>query len=115
MLRVSVRPDADAELRVLSYSSTRAGIAAHIETPQGPLTLTSPLFGAHNLENLLVTIGVCLSLEIALIAISEALLMAVGAPGRMERVHEHARRDGAGRLRAHSGCRSSGRSLPCAR
>jgi len=89
VLRVSVRADAEAELRVLHQTSTRAGIAARVETPHGELLLTSPLFGAHNLENLLVTVGVCLSLGIAPTDISRGLLGAVGAPGRMERVRSN--------------------------
>jgi UDP-N-acetylmuramoyl-L-alanyl-D-glutamate--2,6-diaminopimelate ligase len=86
LLRASLRADAEAELRVLEYESTRVGIRARIATPAGELALLSPLFGAHNLENLLVTLGMALALEIAPAAIGLALGAARGAPGRMERV-----------------------------
>jgi len=66
--------------------SQREGIRAELSTPAGPLTLESPLFGAHNLENLVVPVGCALALGLALDTIAEALRTAVGAPGRMERV-----------------------------
>jgi UDP-N-acetylmuramoyl-L-alanyl-D-glutamate--2,6-diaminopimelate ligase len=86
LLRCSVNGDREAELRVSKWASTRAGIRARVQTPDGELQLESPLFGAHNLENLLVCVGSCLALGIDRQGIAEALLMARGAPGRMERV-----------------------------
>jgi UDP-N-acetylmuramoyl-L-alanyl-D-glutamate--2,6-diaminopimelate ligase len=86
LLRASLRKEAEAELRALSYVSTREGIRARIATPHGEIELESPLFGAHNLENLLVTLGIGLSLGMAPAEIGAALRNARGAPGRMERV-----------------------------
>jgi UDP-N-acetylmuramoyl-L-alanyl-D-glutamate--2,6-diaminopimelate ligase len=85
-LRASLKADGDAELRVLDYESTRIGIRARVATPDGELTLLSPLFGAHNLENMLVTLGMALALGIGPAAIGAALGVAPGAPGRLERV-----------------------------
>ena len=76
----------DAELTVQSYRFGRDGIQAELATPAGLLSLESPLFGAHNLENLLVTVGCALALGVELPTIAAALARAVGAPGRMERV-----------------------------
>jgi UDP-N-acetylmuramoyl-L-alanyl-D-glutamate--2,6-diaminopimelate ligase len=84
--RASMHADAAAELRVLRYVSTRAGIEASIETPWGPVSLQSPLFGAHNLENLLVSVGTGLSLGLTPGQIEAGLRGASGAPGRLERV-----------------------------
>jgi UDP-N-acetylmuramoyl-L-alanyl-D-glutamate--2,6-diaminopimelate ligase len=86
VLRASLRPDAEAELRALHYVSTREGIRALVATPHGEHELVSPLFGAHNMENLLVTFGMGLSLGLSPAQISAALQTARGAPGRMERV-----------------------------
>jgi UDP-N-acetylmuramoyl-L-alanyl-D-glutamate--2,6-diaminopimelate ligase len=86
LLRASLQPQAEAELRALYYESTRAGIRARVDSPQGEIELVSPLFGAHNLENLLITLGMALGLGIAPAVIAAALGDARGAPGRMERV-----------------------------
>jgi UDP-N-acetylmuramoyl-L-alanyl-D-glutamate--2,6-diaminopimelate ligase len=86
VLRASLQSDAEAELRVAQYRSTRAGIEASIDTPWGRLAIESPLFGAHNLENLLVTIGCALGLGLEPSQIERALCTATGAPGRLERV-----------------------------
>jgi UDP-N-acetylmuramoyl-L-alanyl-D-glutamate--2,6-diaminopimelate ligase len=76
----------DGDVQVHEWASTRTGIAARISTPCGELRLESPLFGAHNLENLLVCIGSALALGLPLDAIAHGLSTARGAPGRMERV-----------------------------
>jgi UDP-N-acetylmuramoyl-L-alanyl-D-glutamate--2,6-diaminopimelate ligase len=86
LLRASLRAESDAELRVLRYTSSRQGIVATVATPQGEVAIESPLFGAHNLENLLVTIGAALALGLSLDEVRAGLSAAVGAPGRMERV-----------------------------
>ncbi|HEX6240513.1 MAG TPA: UDP-N-acetylmuramoyl-L-alanyl-D-glutamate--2,6-diaminopimelate ligase [Polyangiales bacterium] len=86
VLRASMSPNAQAELRVLRYVSSRAGIEASVETPWGLLSVQSPLFGAHNLENLLVSIGSALALGLERAQIERALGVARGAPGRLERV-----------------------------
>jgi UDP-N-acetylmuramoyl-L-alanyl-D-glutamate--2,6-diaminopimelate ligase len=85
VLRCSVS-GLDAEIRARSYRSARDGLRAEIDTPLGLLTLESPLFGAHNLENLLVAIGCAIAVGVDLPTIAEALASAPGAPGRMERV-----------------------------
>jgi UDP-N-acetylmuramoyl-L-alanyl-D-glutamate--2,6-diaminopimelate ligase len=86
VLRCSVTPGIDAELRVSSFESGRNGLRAHIETPRGQLVVESPLYGVHNLENVLLTIGCALALGVDPHAAAEALRTAVGAPGRLERV-----------------------------
>jgi UDP-N-acetylmuramoyl-L-alanyl-D-glutamate--2,6-diaminopimelate ligase len=84
--RASLGAEPDAELRALRYSSSRHGIEATIATPHGEIAIESPLFGAHNLENLLVTMGAGLALGLTPDEIRAGLRNATGAPGRMERV-----------------------------
>ena len=88
LIRCSVDAHRQAELSVKEWASTRAGIRARVQTPKGTLELASPLFGAHNLENLLVCVGSCLALGVDLRGIAEGLRAARGAPGRMERVDD---------------------------
>ncbi len=86
MLRCSLRKDADAEIRVLAWTMTRNGIEATEWTPAGEVHLVSPLIGAHNLANLLVTLGCVLALGGELAPSVAALATAQGAPGRLTRV-----------------------------
>ena len=87
VLRCSAQgTDARADFSALSFHSRRSGLTAELVTPRGALSLSSPLFGAHNLENLLVVLGVAHGLGLDLNQAASALRSAVGAPGRMERV-----------------------------
>lgn len=88
VIRCSTRPDADAELRVRAWTMDRGGIRATIETPVGLAEVESPLVGTHNLENLLVALGVAIGLGLPLDRIVEALRTARGAEGRLERVDD---------------------------
>ena len=62
------------------------GAHARVRTPIGELELRSPMVGEYNLDNLLVTIGVCIGLDLGLEQIATALAEARGAPGRLEPV-----------------------------
>ena len=86
VLRCSTAGAAAAELRVIDRVSDANGIRARVATPQGEALLKSPLVGDHNLDNLLVALGVGLQLSLPLPKILEALTRAAGAPGRLERV-----------------------------
>ncbi len=63
-----------------------AGLAARVRTPIGELELRSPMVGEFNLDNLLVTIGLCIGLGLPLAQIAAGLADARGAPGRLEPV-----------------------------
>lgn len=86
VLRCSVSADEKAELRVASWSMTRAGLRAQLHTPGGVFQLQSPMVGAHNLENLLVAIGCAAALGVPWAAAVAACEQLPGAPGRLERV-----------------------------
>ena len=76
----------EAEIAVVERDRTRAGLRACIRTPAGELELRSPMVGEFNLDNLLVTVGLCLGLGLSLAEIAAALASARGAPGRLEPV-----------------------------
>jgi UDP-N-acetylmuramoyl-L-alanyl-D-glutamate--2,6-diaminopimelate ligase len=89
VLRCSTAGAAEAELRVIDRVFDANGIRARVVTPQGEVLLKSPLVGDHNLDNLLVALGVGIQLSLPLPAITDALAQAKGAPGRLERVGVH--------------------------
>jgi UDP-N-acetylmuramoyl-L-alanyl-D-glutamate--2,6-diaminopimelate ligase len=73
-------------LRAEGVSSGLAGLSATFETPAGAFALSSPLVGAHNLENLLCAAGMALALDLPADAVARGLSSCRGAPGRLERV-----------------------------
>ena len=85
--------------------SRRAGSSARCARPAGPLELRSPLVGAHNVENLVVALGVRARARARSRALPRGLSKAMrGAPGRLERCDgPERRRQRARRLRAHAG------------
>lgn len=76
----------EATLRVVGGGATATGIDATVATPQGDVSLRSPLLGAHNVENLLAALGTLGVLGFPLARAAEALADATGAPGRLESV-----------------------------
>ncbi len=87
--RASRQPGSDAEIRVLRRLPSDTGIAVEIATPAGVGLLKSPLVGAFNLDNLLVAVGLGLSLELDLEVILGSLERTTGAPGRLQRITLH--------------------------
>jgi len=77
---------ADALVRPLDIAVTLDGIHGTVVTPQGPVTLNSPLLGRFNLQNLLGAIAAAQALGIAPEVIARGLAQATQVPGRMERV-----------------------------
>ncbi len=75
----------DAAIAVVERSAG-PGLAARVRTPAGELELRSPLVGEFNLDNLLVTVGLALGLEVPLEAIAAGLARSPGAPGRLAAV-----------------------------
>ncbi len=86
LVRCSKSATREAEVRALEWYSSRHGIQAEVETPSGRVSLTSPLMGEHNVENLLVTLGCAVALKADTTTWTHALATAKGAPGRMELV-----------------------------
>lgn len=86
-IRVSARGAKDAEVRATDVRFHRDGIAAEVETPIGRFQIESPLVGAHNLENLLVAVGMAV-VRGEPAEVVEALGEVGAAKGRLEPV-EH--------------------------
>lgn len=61
------------------------GIDATLRTPDGPMRIRSLLVGRHNLENIVVAVGVIHALGLDVARACEAMGKENGAPGRLER------------------------------
>jgi len=88
LVRVSARLgvlERDADIAPLGAQFSMRGIQARVRTPAGVVDLESPLCGAHNLENLLVTLGVVAALGLDVETAAATLRDERGAPGRLER------------------------------
>jgi UDP-N-acetylmuramoyl-L-alanyl-D-glutamate--2,6-diaminopimelate ligase len=84
LLRVSARGDADAEISPVTAECDARGIRATVATPKGNVLLESRLLGAHNLQNLLVALGVLVAIDVDPAAAARALGRAGAVPGRLE-------------------------------
>lgn len=83
VVTVSSRATADVCARATEFSL--AGVRAELLVLGQELTLESRLVGAHNLDNLLLALGILLALDVRAEAALEALAEAEAAPGRLER------------------------------
>ncbi|MCP4444069.1 MAG: UDP-N-acetylmuramoyl-L-alanyl-D-glutamate--2,6-diaminopimelate ligase [Myxococcales bacterium] len=87
VLRVSRRADADAEIRVLSFTSSIGGIKTEIATPTGKLKISSEaLIGHYNVDNIALAVGIGEALGFAHDVIAKGISEMRGVPGRVERV-----------------------------
>jgi MurE/MurF fusion protein len=75
-----------AEVWLRSYSTTLEQTDLVLATPSGRHTLSSPLVGRYNIDNILTVYSLCLALGLDEAFICRALATAAGAPGRLERV-----------------------------
>ena len=88
LVRVSAREgatDKEADIAPRRVSMGPEGIEALMRTPVGDVWIRSRLMGAHNLENLVVAIGVAHALDIDLAGAAAGIEKEPGAPGRLER------------------------------
>jgi UDP-N-acetylmuramoyl-L-alanyl-D-glutamate--2,6-diaminopimelate ligase len=77
---------APAVVRPSRWESGMDGIRLEIARPEGPIAITSPLVGEHNVMNLLGAVGVGIALGIAPARIGRILSGVATVPGRFERV-----------------------------
>ena len=66
--------------------SDLTGLEAILHTPRGPFSMTSPLVGQHNLENILAAAGCGIALDLPLNAIQAGIAATTAVPGRLEAV-----------------------------
>ncbi len=83
-LRVSREGDGDVAVR--TWTMDRDGMRATVTALGEEVELRSVLIGAHNLDNLLLALGVLVALGFEADEAARALGAAKGAPGRLERV-----------------------------
>ncbi|WP_316347134.1 UDP-N-acetylmuramoyl-L-alanyl-D-glutamate--2,6-diaminopimelate ligase [Desulfuromonas acetoxidans] len=83
---LSVGMHRGADVRVCDVEQTMQGTVATLETPQGEITVRSPLVGPFNLENLLCAVGAGLVLNLPITTIEQGLAAANRVPGRLEPV-----------------------------
>lgn len=83
VLRVSRHPGADVFPAQSQADAT--GTRARVVLPSGRVELTSPLVGAHNLDNLLLALGIVEALGLPVDDAVRALAVAPPVPGRLER------------------------------
>jgi UDP-N-acetylmuramoyl-L-alanyl-D-glutamate--2,6-diaminopimelate ligase len=74
-----------AKIRPVSVSVDGLGIRGSIATPKGTAIIESRLVGEHNLENLLVALGILLGIGFEPEPAAKALGSAPQVPGRLER------------------------------
>lgn len=88
VLRVRTRLGAgagDADIAPVSVDASASGMRIVARVPGGDVEITTRLVGLHNLENLLVAIGVASVLDLEVDRAAAALATEIGAPGRLER------------------------------
>lgn len=83
---------AAADFRLVHARYEKSGSQAVVATPEGEIALGTPLIGKHNLYNALGVLAASHALGLSLRAAAEALAVAPGAPGRLERVALEGRR-----------------------
>jgi UDP-N-acetylmuramoyl-L-alanyl-D-glutamate--2,6-diaminopimelate ligase len=86
VIRVSKR--AGADVYPVAVTVDAQGIRGTIQAPSGSVELESRLVGQHNLENLLLALGVLEGLGVDLKRAASALGKAPQVPGRLERCDE---------------------------
>ena len=85
LVRVSACPGAAADIVPRQLHVDARGIDAVVRTPAGEVHLRSGLLGAHNLDNLLLALGIAHALDLELTRAADALSQAPAVPGRLER------------------------------
>jgi len=87
-ITISCDPGSGADLRPASRPDYGIdGINARIMTPSGEVGLRSPLLGPHNLNNLLVALGICVQLGEDPADFMAGVAGFFAIPGRLERVN----------------------------
>lgn len=88
IVRVSARAGAGAGEADVAPRSARVdarGIEASIRTPAGDVNIASRLLGVHNLENVLLALGITCALDLDVVRAADALSRVEAPPGRLER------------------------------
>jgi UDP-N-acetylmuramoyl-L-alanyl-D-glutamate--2,6-diaminopimelate ligase len=80
------RQESGADVVVRERRLQPEGIALRLDTPAGPLDISSPLVGDFNVANILTAVGIALGHGIPASAIATGVARLGGVPGRLEAV-----------------------------
>lgn len=78
--------DHSADVQAVEVSLGLAGSRFRVNTPSGPMMITTPLIGKHNVYNILAAVSVCLNEKFSLDQIQQGIQSLDGVPGRLERI-----------------------------
>ena len=85
LVRVSAAIESNADIAPRRVTIDAKGIDAVLRTPAGDVRIQSRLVGAHNLENIVVALGIAYALELDIARAAQGIADEAGAPGRLER------------------------------
>ncbi|HEY8076105.1 MAG TPA: UDP-N-acetylmuramoyl-L-alanyl-D-glutamate--2,6-diaminopimelate ligase, partial [Labilithrix sp.] len=88
VLRVRRKPSADADVAPESIEMSPAGMHIVARTPQGRVEIATRLVGKHNVENMMLALGVASALDLDVVRAAEGLSHERGAAGRLERADD---------------------------
>jgi UDP-N-acetylmuramoyl-L-alanyl-D-glutamate--2,6-diaminopimelate ligase len=83
-----IRVGKSGDLRAENVTTHARGMNVRVRHPSGVVEIETRLVGAHNVENLLVALGIAYALDLDLERAAAALARESGAPGRLERCDE---------------------------
>lgn len=87
-ISVSINPEDNADIYPIDTYFTLGNIKAVVNTKSGPIEIVSNLIGKHNLENILCSIGACLTLNIDNETVKRGIEKVKNVPGRLEKVEK---------------------------
>jgi UDP-N-acetylmuramoyl-L-alanyl-D-glutamate--2,6-diaminopimelate ligase len=79
-----------AEIAPVALAQGKGGIEIDARTPSGVVSIRAPLYGAHNVENLLTALAIASLLDLDLHVAARALSAPIAVPGRLERCDDPA-------------------------
>jgi UDP-N-acetylmuramoyl-L-alanyl-D-glutamate--2,6-diaminopimelate ligase len=79
---------AQADIKAEAIRLSMGGTEFLVNSPLGPLTISSQLVGEHNVSNMLAAIGIGLEMGMTVPMIERAVQAVTNVPGRFERIDE---------------------------
>ena len=105
--------DDQADLFATQVTMTLDGTRCVIQTPYGPLAVSTPLVGWYNIDNILAAVGLCLAQNLSLEQIRSGIRALACVPGRLERVGLRSAVSCLFGLRPHRRCLTQCLDRPC--